>query len=630
MYRVRDRTDTEVAKRDADLDVLLKQHFGYNCFRPMQREIISDTLGGHDAFVLMPTGGGKSLCFQLPSLILPGVTVVISPLIALMQDQVKALEANGVRATFLNSSLDYSRIVEREAQAASGHFDLLYLAPERLMSSAGQNLLRRIRVAHFAIDEAHCISEWGHDFRPEYRMLGRLRTQFPQVPITALTATATPRVAEDIIGQLHLRDPEIYRGRFERENLFYEVRPKQRTFEQVAAYLNQNPDADGIIYCHSRASTDRMAEKLRERGIAALPYHAGLENNVRADNQHQFVYGDTRVIAATIAFGMGINKLDVRFVIHTDLPRSLEAYYQETGRAGRDGLPADCILFFSHGDRAKIERFIEEKEDEREKAQALSQLQQMIEFAYATGCRCHTLLSYFGETRDGNCHHCDNCRLPPDLSDATEDARKLLSAVARTDQRFGLNYVIDVLRGADNERIVRNRHDQLTVYGIGRDRPKPYWRRLAEALFNEDQLAQTRDEFPTTFLTDRSMPVLRGDTQVSVVVPRAARRPDRPASRRRAEGPEGPVDAALFETLRRLRRELATEQGVPPYVIFSDASLRQMAQVHPRTAAQFLTITGVGQYKLDRYGGIFMNAIGGEEGEGREKREERGERREEG
>ena len=617
MCRVRDGTDTEVAKRDANLDTLLKQQFGYNSFRPMQREIIADTLAGHDAFVLMPTGGGKSLCFQLPSLILPGVTVVISPLIALMQDQVKALEANGVRATFLNSSLDYGRIVEREAQAASGHVDLLYLAPERLMSSAGQNLLRRIQVAHFAIDEAHCISEWGHDFRPEYRMLGRLRTQYPHVPITSLTATATPRVAEDIIGQLHLRDPGIYRGRFERENLFYEVRPKQRTFEQIVSYLNKNPDFEGIIYCHSRASTERTAEKLRERRIAALPYHAGLESAVRASNQHEFVYGNTRVIVATIAFGMGINKLDVRFVIHTDLPRNLEAYYQETGRAGRDGLPADCILFFSHGDRAKIERFIEEKEDERERAQALSQLQQMIEFAYATDCRCRTLLSYFGETRNGNCDHCDNCRFPPDLSDATEDARKLLSAVARTDQRFGLNYVIDVLRGAENERIVRNCHNQLTVYGIGQDRPKPYWQRLAATLINEDQLARTRDEFPTTFLTDRSIPVLRGETQVSVVVPRAARRADRPPSRKRPEGPDHPVDAALFETLRRLRHELATEQGVPPYVIFSDASLRQMAQVHPRTAAQFLSITGVGQYKLDRYGRIFMNAIGG--GKGRRK-----------
>ncbi|MAE67342.1 MAG: DNA helicase RecQ [Phycisphaeraceae bacterium] len=589
-----------------DLNLLLKQQFGHNTFRPMQRQIIDDTIAGRDAFVLMPTGGGKSLCYQMPALVREGTTIVVSPLIALMEDQLTALQANGVQATVLNSSVAYREIVERESAAAAGRYDLIYMAPERLMSSSGQRLLGRMQVGHFAIDEAHCISEWGHDFRPEYRMLGALRRAYPDTPITALTATATPRVAEDIVDQLDLRDARIYRGSFERDNLYYEARPKQKVMEQVETYLDANPEHEGIIYCHSRAAVERAAERLRGRGIAALPYHAGLSGDVRARHQHDFVYGQARVIVATLAFGMGVDKPDVRFVVHADLPRNLESYYQETGRAGRDGQPSDCILFFSHGDRMKIESFIDMKPDEQERQVARRQLRQMIDFAYATECRCRPLLAYFGQDHVGDCGHCDNCRMPPNAVDATQDARKLLSAVTRTGQRFGLGHVIDVLRGVETERVERNGHGTLSVFGVGRDQTKGYWRRVAETLIHREELAVTRDEYPTAHFTEASRPVLVGEVPVEVTLPRVERRSKKT---RAPVVDEGPIDHELFEQLRRLRREIAEQQNVPPYVVFSDASLKQMAARHPTTPEAFLEITGVGRHKLERYGEAFMSRI---------------------
>ena len=593
-----------------DLEAVLKRHFGHNQFRPMQREIVSDALAGRDCFVLMPTGGGKSLCYQLPALLREGTTIVVSPLIALMQDQVKALEANGISATVLNSTVDWGQIVEREARAAAGRFDLIYMAPERLMSPAGQRLLGRVRVSQFAVDEAHCISEWGHDFRPEYRMLGDLRQRHPGTPVMALTATATPRVAEDIVRLLNLSDPARYRGAFERPNLFYQVRRKQRVFEQILAYLTTHAEAEGIIYCMSRASTEQLADKLQAQGIAALPYHAGLLARTRAENQQAFVYGDARVIVATIAFGMGIDKPDVRFVIHADLPRNLESYYQETGRAGRDGLRADCILFFSYGDRARIEGFIEQKPDEQERLQARRQLHRMTDFAYETACRCRVLLAYFGDEHAGACAHCDNCLDPPRITDATEDARKILSTVARTGQRFGLRHVITVLRGRRTEPVDRHDHAALSVFGLGADRPVPYWRRMAETLLHAGQLAATADDYRTLYLTEQSLPVLRGETPVHIALPRVLPPKGRKGRARRAERePARRVDGPLFEALRVLRRKLADEQQVPPYVVFSDASLGQMAAERPITDAAFLQITGVGQHKLRRYGPSFMRLI---------------------
>ena len=601
--------------RHAELLGVLKATYGHDGFRPMQEQIISESLAGRDALVVMPTGGGKSLCYQLPALFRDGVTLVVSPLIALMEDQVKALEGNGVSATVLNSSVDYQDILQRERDAIAGKYKLLYMAPERLASQAGDMLLRRLNLAMIAIDEAHCISEWGHDFRPEYRQLGRIRQQYPDVPVMALTATATPRVADDVVAQLGMVDASRFRSGFERDNLYYEVRPKQKVTEQILAYMQANPSHEGIIYCQSRAKTEDLAARLQDQGIAALPYHAGLDHDVRREHQHSFVYGDTQVMTATIAFGMGIDKPDVRFVFHADLPRHIEGYYQETGRAGRDGLPADCILFFSPGDRARIQHFIDERPPGPERDHAMWQLDQMVAFAYATGCRCTPLLSYFGESHDGGCNHCDNCRQPPVTVDATQNARKLLSAVARTDQRFGLGHLIDVLRGSQSERVIRLGHDQLSVYGIGEDESAAYWRRLGKTLIDESLLGQTRDQYPTCHLTEASLSLLRGNTTFEIIQPRSLKqksvRKSTPAS---LDGLE--VDQAMFDRLRNLRRDIATEQQVPPYVVFADRSLQEMAARKPADLEAMAEISGVGAFKLEKYGQAFLDAINEPAGDG--------------
>jgi ATP-dependent DNA helicase RecQ len=600
----------------------LKRYFGHDDFRPMQRQVIADAMAGRDVFLVMPTGGGKSLCYQLPAVLRRGgVTLVVSPLIALMQDQVEALEAHGIGATVLNSSVTPAELWRRAEDATKGRYALIYMAPERLMGPAGARLIERLNLAMIAIDEAHCISEWGHDFRPEYRQLGQLRSRYPNVPIMALTATATTRVADDVVAQLQLRNPSVVRGGFDRPNLFYEVRPKQRVADSIVKYLRDNPTHEGIIYCHSRASTEKIAERLQRDGVAALPYHAGLSHEQRRDNQHAFTHGDARLIVGTIAFGMGIDKPDVRFVIHADLPRHIEGYYQETGRAGRDGLPADCILFFSHGDRAKIEHFIEQKESEHERDLASAQLQQMISFAYTTGCRRVPLLSYFGQAYPGDCGLCDNCRFPPVLDDATEDARMLLSTVARTEQRFGVGHVIDVLRGRMTDKVERWDHDRLSVFGIGAETPISRWRSIANALLESSRLGQTNDEYPTLYLLAESLPVLKGDEPVKVLRPRAVQARKTKSDKRttqRATAPDGesrqqadtiPADVQLYEILRSRRKELADAQAVPAYIVFGDASLRQMAQDKPTTLEQFEQITGVGTHKLKQYGRAFTGII---------------------
>ncbi|MEM8738003.1 MAG: DNA helicase RecQ [Planctomycetota bacterium] len=602
----------------ADLDLLLKQHFGHHAFRPQQRAIIDDAVAGRDVFVILPTGGGKSLCYQLPALADDrGTTVVVSPLIALMQNQVDLLTANGVPATYLNSTLDLDEQWSREQDALAGKYRLVYLAPERLMSAPGKSLLGRLDVARFAIDEAHCISEWGHDFRPEYRMLGQLRSgfdgRFADTPVMALTATATPRVADDIVRELALRDPAQHRGGFERTNLTYEVRPKQRVVAQILDHLEANPLHEGIVYCLSRKRCEEVAGQLKEQGIPALPYHAGLDPSTREANQHAFIFGDARVVCATIAFGMGVDKPDVRFVFHADLPRHIEGYYQETGRAGRDGLPADCVLFYSGGDRGKIEFFINQKETEAEQEHARQQLEQVVKFAHDTGCRTRALLAHFGEDHPGACGHCDNCIKPPKLVDATQDARKLLSAVARTGQRFGLSHVVNVLRGSRSERVLSRNHHELSVHGIGKDQPTGHWRQLAEHLLHHGQLALSADEYRTAFLTPQSKEVLAGDVTVRLPQSRVAatsadRRRPRAASTPGLD-PDLPINESLFAALRELRRDLARNQGVPPYVVFGDAALRQMAQALPTTNQAFLAINGVGQTKLDRYGPQFLEAI---------------------
>ena len=599
------------------LQVLLKNHFGHDSFRPLQRAIVDDAVAGRDVFVILPTGGGKSLCYQLPALAdEAGTTVVVSPLIALMQNQCDLLSANGIPATFLNSTLDLDELYHREQDAVAGKYPLVYMAPERLMAAPGRALLSRMDVARFAIDEAHCISEWGHDFRPEYRMLGQLRTEFEGkfrgTPIIALTATATPQVAEDIVRELGLREPARFQGGFERANLTYEIRPKEKVVPQILDYLQENPLAEGIVYCQSRKRCEEIADKIAAAGIAALPYHAGLDPGVREKNQHAFIFGDARVVCATIAFGMGVDKPDVRFVFHADLPRHVEGYYQETGRAGRDGLPADCILFYSGGDRAKIEYFINQKETEAEQEHARQQLEQVVKYCHGTGCRTQALLAHFGEEHPGGCGHCDNCLKPPKVVDATQDARKLLSTVARTEQRFGLGHVINVLRGSAAETVTRRGHEKLSVHGIGRDQPTGHWRQLAEKLIHDDQLALTADEYRTAYLTPGSRDVLKGAAVVELAQSRAAkaasgRRP-RPTAHTGVD-PDLPVDERLFTKLRELRRELARKQGVPPYVVFGDAALRQMAQSTPTTDEAFLGVNGVGQTKLDKYGPQFLEAI---------------------
>ncbi len=617
MIRVNRPTDEALAT-SSDLQAALKRSFGHSDFRPHQQPAIEAFLAGRDVLTIMPTGGGKSLCYQLPAVLRPGVTLVVSPLIALMEDQVKALQMNGISAAFINSSLAADEARQCEIDALTGRYQLLYLAPERLMGNAGQRLLSQLQLSAIAVDEAHCISEWGHDFRPEYRMLGALRGwfngRFARTPLIALTATATPRVAEDVATQLQLRDPLILRGSFERQNLYYEVRPKQGAFNEICRYLDANPEHEGIIYCQSRATTEELASRLRDRGVNALPYHAGLDHRTRQRHQHEFVYGSARVMTATIAFGMGIDKPDVRFVFHIDLPRHLEGYYQETGRAGRDGLPSDCILFFSHGDRAKIEHFITQKPSESEREHARWQLDQVIAFAYATGCRCQPLLHYFGQEHPGGCNHCDNCRLPPQEVDVTEDARKLLSAVVRTEQRFGLGHVIQVLRGGSNERIERYRHHDLSVYGIGKDRPVTYWKLIAQTLLHQGKLGQTAGEYPTVHLTADSMPVLRGQEDFTIIQPRAAstgKRKEKTRSRGKAAQLEltGPVETQLFERLRKLRWEHASQQGVPPYMVFSDVALRHMAINQPTDLTRFAQISGVGERKLEQYGEAFTAAI---------------------
>ena len=600
----------------------LKQYFGHDRLRPIQDQAIADVLDGRDVFVIMPTGGGKSLCYQLPAVLGEGTTVVICPLIALMQNQVELLRGYGVRATLLNSTLEPQEAARREAKALEGGYDLIYMAPERLMSAAGRRLLSKLDVARFAIDEAHCISEWGHDFRPEYRQMGTLRSsyggRFKDTPLLALTATATPRVANDIVKMLGLTNPATHHGGFERTNLYYEIRPKQQSSQQITQYIQSHPNDEGIIYCTSRARVDQFAERLQGQGIAALPYHAGLDADVRQQNQHDFIYGDTRVIVATIAFGMGIDKPDVRFVIHADMPRHLEGYYQETGRAGRDGLPADCILFYSPADRAKIEYFIEQKTDDVEKQHAYDQLDKVAKFAHTTGCRCVPLFGHFGEDHPGDCGHCDNCRNPPVNQDATEDAQKLLSAIIRTGQRFGLGYVIDVLRGSKAQKVLDRGHEQLSVHGIGSSQPKGYWSQLADTLIRNNLLALTTDEFRTAHLTEQSKPVLKGEAKVqfaqsrALPMPQAAKPPRVSSGSKNTTANDAPLsfaDQDLFEDLRTLRRELATEQNVPPYVVFGDLALRAMARNRPTTDTQFLDIPGVGQTKLKRYGPKFMEVI---------------------
>jgi ATP-dependent DNA helicase RecQ len=590
------------------LPSLLKQYFGFTSFRPLQEEIIRDALEGKDVFALLPTGGGKSLCFQLPALVRPGLTVVVSPLIALMKDQVDGMQASGISATFLNSSITADASGERLRGLHNGKFRLLYVAPERLMLPGFLSDLQRWDVTLFAIDEAHCISEWGHDFRPEYRQLAQLRELFSSVPLMALTATATERVRGDIVKHLRLREPSCYVASFNRPNLTYRVEPKTHGYQKLLDFVRARGKESGIVYCQARKSAETLAARLTADGMDAKPYHAGLSSEERTRHQELFLRDEVRVICATIAFGMGINKPNVRFVVHYDLPKNIEGYYQETGRAGRDGLPSDCLLLFGAGDVVKYSQFIDQKPDPQEQRIAREQLRQMAHYAEISTCRRAALLEYFGETLAAeNCGGCDNCFSPRATFDGTIAAQKLLSCVYRVRERsgfgVGLNHVVEVLTGADTEKIRKWGHQQLSTYGIGQEHSRPEWQAIGRELVRLGYLRQTTDRFSVLELTSEGAAVLRERKPVPLTRPMIA--PEKIEHR----AGEITCDEVLFESLRQLRRRLADERSVPPYIIFSDVALRQMARHYPMTEGEFARISGVGEKKLKEFGQLFLEDI---------------------
>lgn len=591
---------------------LLKEHFGFTAFRPLQEAIIRDVLAGRDVLALLPTGGGKSLCFQLPALARPGVTIVVSPLIALMKDQVDGLRANGIAATFLNSSLTVEESQTRLRGLRAGHYRLLYMAPERLMLPGYLSLLKNFQVNLLAIDEAHCISEWGHDFRPEYRKLNQLKQLFPQVPLLALTATATERVREDILQQLQLQNAERFVASFNRPNLNYNVAPKDKAYKQILDFVRARKLESGIVYCHSRNSAERLAERLNVDGVRAKAYHAGLSNKERARNQDLFLRDEIQVICATIAFGMGINKSNVRFVIHHDLPKNLEAYYQETGRAGRDGLASDCLLLYRESDVVKIIRFIEEKEDFKEQALARAQLKQMTDYAESLVCRRQTLLQYFGENFVGDhCGACDNCLKPQEKVDATGLAQKFLSCVYRIREKsgfaVGMTHVILVLTGSQDEKVLKLRHQNLSTYGIGQELSRKEWRHVGQQLLRLGLVEQSKDGFSVLSLSREGLEALK--TRQKIMLHLLPKKAEEKYDEKSSASSGGDFDETLFAQLKILRKKLADERNVPAYIIFSDASLRQMARDCPTRREDFARISGVGEKKLKEFGEVFQNEI---------------------
>ena len=588
---------------------VLERVFGYERFRGQQLAIIEHTLGGGDSLVLMPTGGGKSLCYQVPAMLRDGVAVIVSPLIALMQDQVVSLKQSGVRAAYLNSTLTADEAWSIEQQLRDGEFDLLYVAPERLLTDRMLTLLRALRIALFAIDEAHCVSQWGHDFRPEYRQLSMLHTEFPTVPRIALTATADEPTRNEIIEQLGLGTARTFIGGFDRPNIRYQVVAKSNGREQLARFLDaEHPRSSGIVYCLSRKKVEQTAEWLRSRGRDARPYHAGMSAEDRAENQAAFVRGDAVVIVATIAFGMGIDKPDVRFVAHLDLPKSLESYYQETGRAGRDDAPADAWMAYGLQDVIMLRQMVGgSAAAEARKRLEVRKLDTMLGFCEITSCRRQALLAYFGDNLAEPCGNCDNCLQPPETWDATEAVQKALSCVYRTGQRFGASYVTDVLLGKEHERVLSFGHHHLSTFGIGTDLSATQWRSVFRQLVARGLLKVDMEGYGSLVLTERSRPVLRGEESVNLRLDKRTPRPAR--DRKSPREPVAPADATLWEALRDKRRSLAEAQGVPPYVIFHDASLTEMAQRKPQTLDEFAVITGVGEKKLARYGPAFLEVI---------------------
>ena len=593
---------------------LLRSVFGYENFRGRQEEVLAAAIAGRDALVLMPTGGGKSLCYQLPAMIRPGVGLVVSPLIALMHDQVSALKQLGVRAEFLNSTLSWPEQCAILDAVSSQALDLLYLAPERLLQEDTLDRLGRVDLAIIAIDEAHCVSQWGHDFRQDYLGLNVLAERFPDVPRLALTATADTLTRREIISRLELNGAEQFVSGFDRPNIRYTVRAKTDPNAQLLEFLHKHHGQAGIVYAMTRKKVESLAERLVERGFNALPYHAGLPTRTRNAHQARFQYEDGVVVVATIAFGMGIDKPDVRFVAHVDLPKSVEAYYQETGRAGRDGEPAEAWMVYGLQDVVRLRQLVDQSEaGEEHKRIERMKLDALLGWCEVTACRRRALLEYFGDDLPDDCGNCDICLTPPKTWDGTVEAQKLLSCVYRTGQRFGAAHVIDVLRGRDTEKVRRNRHERLSTFGIGEDRSLAQWRSIVRQLMVQRRLRADAERYGALRLTPQSWPLLRGEERIRLREDPAAKRvAKRAAKTAPADSYQVPAeDTPLWEALRELRMTLCREASVPPYVIFHDATLREMVRLRPSSPSELLAVQGVGETKLERYGEAFLEVLRG-------------------